>query len=379
MFHAFARGWLFLEGSFAKNCHFRPLNWKKRSPAELKTVFTGRSRTSPNPAVETLSVMKSQKIENLRRNLLLTVTGLASLLASGCALPSREEWAHVQERGLIPVLIDANRTEVARNAPVMVKPGAIPQLAASRPSQQEVVQVQPVKTPGGKTPSAESVPGRPGFVYTPYMNPRKVVDVRSFQPGEEVRCPYTREAFLVPYYRTVAAAPAPVSKPVVEPHSQPSPASSPPTVPPVDAGLAHLEPSVETPSAPPVHAAPTPADPVKPAATASADSKTGIPYGARVPGRPGFAYSPHAAKSQLVDVAGYAPGVVVKCPYTNKMFRVPEPVSELIKPEATATASAAPTPGDKKETAPGHNPAPIPPPPPVPLNPGGPALGAPLR
>ncbi|HEX2749858.1 MAG TPA: hypothetical protein VHM91_17755 [Verrucomicrobiales bacterium] len=327
--------------------------------------------------------MKSQKTENLRRNLLLTATGLATLLASGCALPSREEWSHVQERGLIPVLIDANRTEVAQNAPVMVKPGALPQLAAGRPSQQEFVQVQPVKVPGGKIPSAESVPGRPGFVYSPYLTPRKVVDVRSFQPGEEVRCPFTREAFVVPYYRTVAETPPPVSKPV-EPHVQPSPASTPATVPPLDAGLARLEPPVEPSSTPPVHAVPAPAapantPPVKPAATASADGKAAIPYGTRVPGRPGFAYSPHAAKSQLVDVAGYAPGVVVKCPYTNKMFRVPEPVTELIKPEATATASAAPVPGDRKETTPTHNPAPIPPPPPVPVNPGGPALGAPLR
>ena len=58
-----------------------------------------------------------------------------------------------------------------------------------------------------------------------------------------------------------------------------------------------------------------------------------IPLGSRVPGRPGFVYSPFAQKNQLVDVAGIAPGVEVKCPYSNQLFRVPEPLSEEMLPE----------------------------------------------
>lgn len=65
--------------------------------------------------------------------------------------------------------------------------------------------------------------------------------------------------------------------------------------------------------------------------------------GTWVLGRPGFVYSPFAAKSQLVDVNGTAPGVIVKCPYTNKLFRVPEPstmINETLPNPGTATGKA---------------------------------------
>jgi hypothetical protein len=115
----------------------------------------------------------------------------------------------------------------------------------------------------------------------------------------------------------------------------------------------------------------------QPVANAVVDNKAAIPFGTRVGGRPGYVYSPHAGKTQLVNVVDIAPGVVVKCPYTNKLFRVPGPLSEEIKPEtfpATETASAPPVPPappEKKET-PAVHPAPASPP----VIPGG-ALGAP--
>ncbi|HWB07260.1 MAG TPA: hypothetical protein VG796_29820 [Verrucomicrobiales bacterium] len=270
--------------------------------------------------------------KNMRRNLVLSALGLAGLVTSGCTLPSKEQWAQVQQKGLIPVLIAANQNDA---------PG---QPAATRPSQQHMLAVQPVRTPVIATaPTAESIPGRPGFVYSPHATPRRVVDVRAFHAGQQVRCPYTSLPFRVPDYPLVASTPAPVSRPV--PASPPVtrvPSTAPSTaVPPLDAGLAHLEP-VETPPAPAPASPPAPAPavdpvkpPVKPGALATADAKPAIPYGTRVPGRPGFVYSPHAGKTQLVDVAGTAPGVVVKCPYTNKLFRVPEPVAEEIAPAET--------------------------------------------
>ncbi len=71
--------------------------------------------------------------------------------------------------------------------------------------------------------------------------------------------------------------------------------------------------------------------------------KGAIPFGTRVPGRPGFVYSPHASKTQLVDIAGTAPGVIVKCPYTNKWFRIPEPMEEKIETSPTGTPKPPPT------------------------------------
>lgn len=47
------------------------------------------------------------------------------------------------------------------------------------------------------------------------------------------------------------------------------------------------------------------------------------PYGVKVPGKPGFVYSPFDKTAGVVDVQGMAPGTKVKCPYTGKVFIVP--------------------------------------------------------
>jgi hypothetical protein len=41
------------------------------------------------------------------------------------------------------------------------------------------------------------VPGKPGFVTSPY-SPDKITDVRGYAPGTEVKDPYTGKIFLVP-------------------------------------------------------------------------------------------------------------------------------------------------------------------------------------
>lgn len=46
------------------------------------------------------------------------------------------------------------------------------------------------------------------------------------------------------------------------------------------------------------------------------------PFGTPVPGKQGMVYSPYS-QDGYVDVKGIPPGTEVKCPYTNKIFRVP--------------------------------------------------------
>lgn len=50
----------------------------------------------------------------------------------------------------------------------------------------------------GPPPFARYVPGSAGFVHSPFAGASGVVDVRGFQPGDEVKCPYTGRLFRVP-------------------------------------------------------------------------------------------------------------------------------------------------------------------------------------
>jgi hypothetical protein len=82
-------------------------------------------------------------------------------------------------------------------------------------------------------------------------------------------------------------------------------------------------------------------------------------FGTRVPGRPGFIYSPYDKKKQFVDVAGVAPGVIVRCPYSDKLIRVPEP-SEIEKRETRAMEPSGPLPATTPKPAKAETPKNVP-------------------
>lgn len=154
-------------------------------------------------------------------------------------------------------------------------------------------------------PTGTKVEAMPGYVRTPFTPPQ-IVDVRGIQPGSTARDPYTGKDFTVPMD---IVQPTPETKPEEKPNR------------PMGEGL------TSSPEERPMSGNPFDAGRKKPETTPKVEKKEApeIPFGTALEGRPGLVNSPYAGKFQLVDVTGLSPGQEVKCPYTGKLFRVPEP------------------------------------------------------
>lgn len=94
------------------------------------------------------------------------------------------------------------------NAPVPPPPGpngvpttppVVSTPPANTPPPQTPAAPQPTPTPApADIPYATRIPGKPGFVKSPFDPNGQAIDARDFTSGQKARCPYTGKIFRVP-------------------------------------------------------------------------------------------------------------------------------------------------------------------------------------
>ena len=101
-----------------------------------------------------------------------------------------------------PELASASRQQPRPESNEVSSPSSTP---APRVSRKETTQAKPkpsasshASSPQGEFPTAKSVPGKPGYVVSPFDSSGRYVDVSGYVPGSKVKDPWTDKIFIVP-------------------------------------------------------------------------------------------------------------------------------------------------------------------------------------
>jgi len=273
-----------------------------------------------------MNVMKAT--EWIRSDVSLRLVLLASVGVAGvsCSLPPREAWQRIREEGVLKAFFVPKRSGVTDDR--------TQRLAGADLSDDDS---------GSRSLPVAEPAAQAGYVYSPRTATRKLVNVKDFAAGDTVLCPYTLEPFVVPG----AGASSGLAGEAVGGREL-TPMTPTHAAPPRLASTRPTSQASES-SNPAVQELPLDASEGADASSASAPvpaPQPETPYGTWVAAKPGHVYSPYAQRHQLVDVTGIAPATEVHCPFTDKIFRVPElesaPTSlaqSLPEPEPAAAGS----------------------------------------
>lgn len=274
------------------------------------------------------------------------------LVVTSCSLPPRESWEKIRREGLIPVMLAGARSgqggQAAGDGGAAAEAGqGQQQIAEAVEGIQGQVEGEPREAAdegaamvengqGGRYPTARPIPGSTSYVFSPFEEGDKPVDVSTFGVGVKARCPYTGKIFIVPDFSAVAKTGDAVAVAEVKTASagagvkdrqpdQPQPTLASDLQDKVEfPTVSGLEADTPAPSLLPAPVLPTsPGDGATALAEKPADDADEVLEGTLVSGRPGFVRSPYAGSNQLVDITGMLPGQEVRCPYSGKLFRIP--------------------------------------------------------
>jgi hypothetical protein len=131
----------------------------------------------------------------MKRIIVPAALALTIALFSGCQEPESRPRPKGANRP------PSNGTEIVSNPDEPSSPSSEKPASSESPKPQATPAPNPVPNPPvsvGDIPYAKPVPGKPGFVFSPYDQYKGYIDVRGFPPGTEVKDPYSGKSFLVP-------------------------------------------------------------------------------------------------------------------------------------------------------------------------------------
>lgn len=97
----------------------------------------------------------------------------------------------------------------------VTSPSSTPVIVSTTPA--SMPPPPPAPKPVDEIPYGEPIPGRPGFVNSPYAAKHQVVDVAGLPAGMEVKCPYTGKLFRVPMPDMASSKPVETASPLANP------------------------------------------------------------------------------------------------------------------------------------------------------------------